>query len=293
MPALERPPGFGDDGALVRAPAVPRVMDHHPVARAPGVMGRRGVGKERGEGPAFAVQMHHRKPCLARRVGPPRRDPAQAAVLGAPAARRVDVEKPRRRWLRVVFRPPPAAPGEDRGERGADRRRPPCPDAGHRGEPPVVGGDLQRLERVERQRVMDRAGGSGADAGDGPEQVFRRRLPPQPPKLRPASGGDHPVDRPCQPVAAVRQRDEPRQPLLCEAVGGRAARPPHPAGPEPAGPHPVTVGPCASGRSAASPGAAPWRTGFGSPPPRRSLWFSPPPAHRGGRIRIKVQKGEW
>lgn len=177
MPALERPPGFGDDGALVRAPAVPRVMDHHPVARAPGVMGRRGVGKERGEGPAFAVQMHHRKPCLARRVGPPRRDPAQAAVLGAPAARRVDVEKPRRRWLRVVFRPPPAAPDEDRGERGADRRRPPCPDAGHRGEPPVVGGDLQRLERVERQRVMDRAGGSGADAGDGPEQVFRRRLP--------------------------------------------------------------------------------------------------------------------
>ena len=89
------------------------------------------------------------------------------------------------------------------GERDAQDLQPARPDAGHAREAAVPGGGLERLERIDVQRLMEIARQRGADAGKGAKQRLG-------------------VERAAQPVE---QAQPPRAHQLEDRAGERAIDP--------------------------------------------------------------------
>ena len=103
--------------------------------------------------------------------------------------------------------PAPGAP-QHLGERGPEGGGAPATDAGHRGQPSVVGGQLERLQRVHAQDLVQSLGERRPHAGNGPEELLGVEAAAQPLELAPAPRAEQLGDRGRDARADARQRFE-------------------------------------------------------------------------------------
>ncbi len=129
--------------------------------------------------PALPLGVQDRQPGLALRVEALRRDPGQFAGGGLPAILGVDVEQQAHGGCRSVRDATRPRPPEHRREAGADCRRTSLADAGNAQQRTVMGRRLQRLERIDMQRLVNVPGKLAPDPGQRPEQGLGRRVAAQ------------------------------------------------------------------------------------------------------------------
>ena len=150
--AHDAPPGegtarFRHHRALSLRLVVRVEVDDDPIARAAEAVRERCIRVERGEVPVATLGMQHGKPALARGIEPSRGDARQSVRLLAVYA--IDLEqqsdgrlcgRPNRHSTRT------AKPG---GEPRRDGRCAPSAHPGERGQAAIVGGDLERRQRLD------------------------------------------------------------------------------------------------------------------------------------------------
>jgi hypothetical protein len=217
--SCKRPPDLCHDRApSFRMPLLLEVYDH-PIAGLAKLMGKLGVGVERGEVPIVMTGVHDGQPCLAPRIEASRRNAAQFVSLGLLAVHAVDLQQHfHGRQHGWSGRPGGAQSPEPVGKCDTDHLTSPDAEALHR-ESTQKKRVLEVFQRFQLGVVGEPVRKLGTDARQRLEQLLGRRLASQPLKLRPTSGDDEFLDRRGNAFADCRNGDQAVTPPFGQNVG--------------------------------------------------------------------------